>query len=156
MNTLRKLAEERLLDIAAAVLTGFTIGCVEYGLFERVLNAAALRDTGVKVFSFALPAVLLSLWRNRVRLLWGWIVIGIVGLALTAGIDEIIWRATATPEQRAFLPEFSPFPFEIVVWFWQALLIMAVTHYVGRFVLRMTRPNESLDQSHVQRLSDQA
>jgi NhaP-type Na+/H+ or K+/H+ antiporter len=153
MTTLGKLAEERLLDIAAAVLTGLAIGWVEYRLFERVLNAAALRDIAVKLFSFALPAALLSLWNNRIRVLWGWAVIAIVGLTLTAGIDEIIWRANATPEQRAFLPEFSPFPFEIVVWFWQAFLIMAVAHYFGRFVLRMTQPNKSLDRSHGKRLS---
>lgn len=47
----------------------------------------------------------------------------------------MIYRATASADELAFMAAFSPFPFEIVVFFWQALLIMAAAHYFGRLIL---------------------
>jgi hypothetical protein len=144
------------VDVVAAIVTGLVIWLFEYALILDAFDATAIRSLVVKIACFALPAALLSLWKNRIRVLWSWIAIALFGLVLTSVVDEIIWRATATPEQRFFLPEFSPFPFEIVVWFWQALLIMAVTHFVGRLVLRVTATQQIVEPERRKRFSHQA
>ena len=71
------------------------------------------------------------------RAQWGWVVIAILGLAIVAGIDEMISRAN-NPEPD-FFPEFSPFPMEIVLYIVPALLFMGAAHYVGLLIVSQRR-----------------
>jgi len=140
MTTFHRIAETWLVDLAAALFTGFAIWCLLDSLAwsSSPFDLAAIQRLTVKLLAFLFPAFMLSFWRHRLRILWGWIVIAILGIGLTSVVDEIIYRATATPEQLSFMPAFSPFPLEIVMMFWPALFIMAGAHYVGRLVIRFS------------------
>ena len=99
------------------------------------------------------PNKSLSFWKHRLRIKWGWIVIAILGIVLTSVVDEIIYRATATPEELSFMPAFSPFPLEIVMMFWQALFIMAGAHYLGRLVIRIVATQQIVGRERRERVS---
>jgi len=142
MTTFHRIAETWLVDLAAALFTGFAIWWLLDSMAwpHSPFDSAAIQRLTVKLLAFLLPALMLSFWKHRLRILWGWIVIAILGVCLTSVVDEIIYRATATPEQLSFMPAFSPFPLEIVMMFWPAVVIMAGAHYLGRLVIRFSAP----------------
>jgi phosphoglycerol transferase MdoB-like AlkP superfamily enzyme len=130
------LKNNRIAELCAAILTGFGLWWLEYSLAPKFLRSSLFEPTEfrrlfVKVSAFVVLSLALSLWKNRFRNRWGWIAIAVLGLASVSVIDEIIYRLTSSPEQLAFMPEFSPFPLEIVLWFWPTLLFMAAGHYLG-------------------------
>ena len=139
-TSFHRIAETWLVDLAAALFTGFAIWWLldSIGFPSEPFDSAAIRRLTVKLLAFIFPALLLSFWKHRLRIQWGWIVIAILGIVLTSVVDEIVYRATATPEELSFMPAFSPFPLEIIMMFWQALFIMAGAHYLGRLVIRIS------------------
>jgi hypothetical protein len=138
MTTFHRVAETWLVDLAAALFTGFAIWWLLDSMAwpDSLFDSAAIQRLTVKLLAFLFPALMLSLWKHRLRILWGWAVIAILGIVLTSVVDEMVYRATATPQQLSFMPAFSPFPLEIVIMFWPALFIMAAAHYIGRLVVR--------------------
>jgi len=158
MTTFHRIAETWLVDLAAALFTGFAIWWLldSIGWPHSPFDSAAIQRLTVKLLAFLLPALVLSFWKHRLRILWGWIVIAIVGICLTSVVDEIIYRATATPEQLSFMPAFSPFPLEIVMMFWPAVVIMAGAHYLGRLVIRFSATQQIVGPERREHISHQA
>ena len=136
----RSVKNSQVGDLCAAIITGLGIWWLGYSSTPAFLRSSPfesieLRNLIVKVLPFAFFSLALSLWKNRFRVRWGWIATAVVGLISVSLIDEIIYRVTSTAEEIAFMPAFSPFPLEIVMWLWPALLLMGVGHYLGTTLL---------------------
>jgi hypothetical protein len=132
--------DNKLVDFLAAMLTGSGLWWLNFRWMMPLLRSPIpdveeLTRLAVKAGSFIIAALLLFLWKRRIRAQWGWILIAILGMVITSGIDEMIYRATATDRERNFMPAFSPFPVEIIVWLGHALVLMGVAHYIGLLVM---------------------
>jgi hypothetical protein len=139
MNPSRYFKDNKLIDFVAAILTGLGVWWLIFSathsfLRPSVLNAEEIRSMSVKVGSFSLAALILFLWKRKPRAQWGWIPIAILGMIITSVIDEIIYRATATAEELNFMPAFSAFPLEIIIWLGPALVFMGIAHYIGLLI----------------------
>lgn len=133
----------RVVDCVAAVFTGLTIWWLEYSMlpsFMRpsILEPAVISSLFVKIGAFALTSLLFFFVRYRLSANFNWLLIAILGVVLTSVADEMVYRATATAKQLAFMPEFSSFPLEIVIFLCPALVLMAGLHYVGLFIVPRT------------------
>ena len=158
MTKFHRIAEAWIVDLAAALFTGFAIWWLLDSLAwpKSPFDAAAIQRLPVKLIAFMLPALLLSFWKDWLRIHLGWIVIAIVGIVATSAVDEIIYRASATPEELSFMPAFSPFPLEIVMMFWPAVFIMACAHYLGRLVIRIGATQQIVGREPRERVSHEA
>jgi F0F1-type ATP synthase assembly protein I len=131
--------DNKLVDLIAAILTG--VGLCWLDLSNRFLIPLTFKDilqsASIRIGALVFVALMLFLWKHKLRTQWGWIVIAILGLTLIAGIDEMILRARDR-EPDAF-DVFSPFPLEIVIYIVPAVIFMGAAHYVGLLIMPQKR-----------------
>ncbi len=135
------LKDNKLVDLLAAMLTGIGLCWLDLSNHPTFLIPLTFKDifqsASIRIGAFVLVALILFLWKHKLKAQWGWIVIAILGLMIVAGIDEMISRANNLEPE--FFAEFSPFPMEIVLYIMPALLFMGAAHYVGLLVVSQRR-----------------
>jgi hypothetical protein len=133
--------DNKLVDLIAATLTGIGLCWLDLSNHPTFLIPLTFKDillsASIRIGVFVLIALLLFLWKHKLRAPWGWVVIAILGLIIVASVDEMISRAN-NPEPD-FLPDFSPFPMEIILCIVPALLFMGAAHYVGLLTVSQGR-----------------
>ena len=131
------MKDNKLVDLIAAVLTGIGLCLLDLSNHPTFLIPLTFKDVlqsaSIRVGSFILIALLLFLWKQKLRAQWGWIVVAVLGLTVVAGVDEMISRANN--RELDFSAEFSPFPMEIILYIMPSLLFMGAAHYVGLLIV---------------------
>jgi len=91
--------DNKLVDLMAAVLTGVGLCWLDLSQHPAFLipltSEDILQSASIRIGAFVLIAMLLFLWKHKLRAQLGWVVIAILGLVIVAGIDEMISRAIA-------------------------------------------------------------
>lgn len=135
--------DNKLVDLIAAVLTGIGLSWLDLSNYPTFLILLTFKDVlqsaSIRIGAFVLVALLLFLWKHKLRTQWGWVAMAAFGMIIISIIDEMIYRATATAGELNFMPEFSPFPMEIVLYVMPALLFMGAAHYIGLLVVSRGR-----------------
>jgi hypothetical protein len=134
------LRDNRLVDVCSALVVGIGIWLLEFLNTPQFLRPGfrqAVFAASLKAAPFVLIAVLLSMWNNRWRTKWAWVAIAAIGILAGAGVDELVYRTTTTDSD--FFAGLSPFPMEVVLFLFPALLFMAVAHYLGVFIQERLR-----------------
>ena len=135
------MKDNKLVDLMATVLMSIGLCWLDLSNHPTFLTPLTFKgifqSASIRIGAFVLVTLALFLWKHKLRAQWGWVVIAILGLAIVAGIDEMISRAN-NPEPD-FFPEFSPFPMEIVLYIVPALLFMGAAHYVGLLIVSQRR-----------------
>lgn len=133
LDNVRERASNRLIDFLSAIVAGLAVWLLDFFNTPQFLRASMsgmlFQRALIKVGAFALAAVLVIAWKHRWRARWGWILIAIVSVVITATIDEFLYRRTVVDPD--FFAGLSPFPMEIVLFLLPALLFMGVMHYLG-------------------------
>lgn len=127
------MKDNKLVDFVAAALTGIALYWLQQmplpNLVIPLTFFETLQNVLLRTIGFVFVALTLFLWKHKLRARFGWVVIAVLGLVVTAGIDEMILRANnAEPD---FFSAFSPFPMEIFLFIIPALFFMGLAHYVG-------------------------
>jgi len=134
--------DNKLVDFISAILTGIGLYWLNHlmpvpNLLIPPTFFEILQSVFLKVIGFILVAMILFLWKHKLRARFGWIVIAVLGLTITAAIDELISRAN-NPEPN-FFAAFSPFPMEIFLFIIPTFLFMGAAHYVGVSITSLKR-----------------
>ena len=125
------------IDFVAAIITGLGVWMLNVSsipsFLRSHLSSVLIEEALVKVASFVLAALVVSIWRHHLRARYGWVLIACLGIVTTAVADELALRAN-NPEPE-FFAAFSPFPMEILLFGIPALVLMAVVHYGGLLLM---------------------
>src|ERR1044072_4579482 len=88
--------DNRIVDLIAAILTGLGLlkwDLLNYTTIERTYTVI-LQSAAIRIGSLVFAALLLFLWKHRIRAQYGWIAIALLGLVVICGIDEYIYQTT--------------------------------------------------------------
>jgi hypothetical protein len=146
---LNSVKDNKLVDFVAATLTGIALYWLQQmpllNLVVPLTFFKILQSVLLKTIGFVFVALMLFLWKHKLRAQFGWIVIAVLGLTITAGIDEMILRAD-NPEPD-FFAAFSPFPMEIFLFIIPALFFMGLAHYIGVSIVSLKGKNNPTNLS---------
>src|SRR5258706_13415707 len=129
-SNFREHPDNRLIDFLSAIVAGLAIWFLDFSnipQFQRYsFRWVILQSALIKVGSFCIAALLFLIWKTRWRARWGWILIAVVAVVISATIDEFMYRRTVT--EPDFFAGLSPFPMEIVLFLLPALVLMGAMH----------------------------
>lgn len=136
--------QTKLVDFVAAIVTALSLWCFSLSLIPSFLLWRLLpyqiKFAFVGIACFAVVTLVTFLIPEKFRIRMGWVLIAVLGLALSAYVKEQIQRATETDSD--FFEEFSPFPFEIFLFLLPSLTIMGAMHYWGMSLFSAKRKNK--------------
>ena len=127
--------DTRLIDFVAALAAGLTLQYQSWSSVSSLLidpgifTAHNLINGFLYIGAFVLSALIVCLWKSRLRRLIGWIIIAVLGAASCTGINEYFIAKAFEAESMVLFEGFGWVVLSFLSKLWTALLVMGVVHY---------------------------
>jgi hypothetical protein len=127
--------DTKLIDFVAALGAGLTLQYQSWSSVSSLLvdpgifTADNLKDAFLYMEAFALAALIVCLWKSRLRRLIGWMIIAILGAAFCTGINEYFVAKAFEAEPMVLFEGFGWVFLNFLSKLWTALLVVGVVHY---------------------------
>jgi hypothetical protein len=119
--------DTKIVDLVAGVVAGIVL------ISEGWFGTETVKYTLFYVGTFAI-ASLICLWKSRVRILFGWVIIAVVGAAGCTAIQEyFLYQALRNEEPMALFE--GMWVLNLIFKTGTSFVVVGVIHYAGVFLI---------------------